>query len=193
MVLSEGLPMNPVRVATAADAETVARIYGHYVAHTAISFEEEPPSADEMAARIATNLKTHPFLVYDPGGGVTGYAYASPHVTRAAYRWSCNVSAYVTPGHARRGLGRALYGELLDLVRAMGFHSAFAGVALPNEASVGLHEAMGFQHLGTYREVGFKHGRWHDVGWWRLGLAEGPPAAEPIPFPALVPAGSDSA
>jgi phosphinothricin acetyltransferase len=177
--------MNLVRVATAADAEAVAAIYGHYVTHTAISFEEEPPSADEMAARIAANLKTHPFLVYDAGGGVIGYAYANPHAARAAYRWSCNVSVYVAPGHGRRGIGRALYGELLDIVKAQGFHSAFAGVALPNDASVGLHEAMGFRHLGTYREVGFKHGRWHDVGWWRLGLAEGPPAAGPVPFPAL--------
>jgi phosphinothricin acetyltransferase len=177
--------MDPVRVATAADAAAVADIYGHYVTHTAISFEESPPSPTEMAARIAATLKNHPFLVYDAGNGVIGYAYASPHVTRAAYRWSCNVSAYVALGNARRGMGRALYGELLDILKAQGFHSAFAGVALPNEASVGLHEAMGFQHLGTYREVGFKHGRWHDVGWWRLGLAEGPPAGEPIPFPAF--------
>jgi len=116
---------------------------------------------------------------------VIGYAYGGVHLPRAAYRWSCNVSAYVAPGQARRGLGRALYGELLDLLTRQGFHSAFAGVALPNDASVGLHEAMGFRHLGTYREVGFKHGRWHDVGWWRLALAEGPPGGEPVPFPAL--------
>jgi L-amino acid N-acyltransferase YncA len=177
--------MNPVRVATAADAEAVAAIYAPYVTDTAISFEEEPPSPTEMAARVSATLETHPFFVYDSGEGVIGYAYASTHLTRAAYRWSCNVSAYVAAGHIRRGIGRALYGELLGIVKSQGFHAAFAGVALPNEASVGLHEAMGFRHLGTYREVGFKHGRWHDVGWWRLGLAEGPPASEPIPFPAL--------
>lgn len=177
--------MNPVRVATAADAAAVAAIYAPYVAETAISFEEEPPSAEEMAARIAATLQTHPFLVYDPGDGVIGYAYAGAHAARPAYRWSCNVSAYVAPSRTRRGVGRALYGELLGIVKAQGFHAAFAGVALPNEASVGLHEAMGFRNLGTYREVGFKHGRWHDVGWWRLGLAEGPPSGEPIPFPAL--------
>ena len=177
--------MDPVRVATAADAETVAAIYGHYVTHTAISFEEEPPSTDEMARRIAYTLETHPFLVYDDGQGVLGYAYGSTHVPRAAYRWSCNVSVYVAPGLARRGIGRVLYRTLLDILRAQGFHSAFGGVALPNDASVGLHEAMGFQHLGTYREVGFKQGRWHDVGWWRLGLAEGQPEREPIPFAAL--------
>jgi phosphinothricin acetyltransferase len=177
--------MNPVRVATAEDAEAVAAIYGHYVTHTAISFEEEPPSPAEMSRRIAYTLETHPFLVYDAGQGVIGYAYGSVHVPRAAYRWSCNVSVYVESGHARRGIGRTLYAELLDILERQGFHSAFGGVALPNDASVGLHEAMGFRHLGTYREVGFKHGRWHDVGWWRLGLSKGQPNREPIPFPAL--------
>jgi len=177
--------MNPVRVATKADAKAVAAIYAPYVADTAISFEEQPPSAAEMAERIAATLKTYPFLVYDAGEGVVGYAYAGAHAGRPAYRWSCTVTAYVASGFARRGMGRALYGALLDLLKAQGFHSAFAGVALPNDASVGLHEAMGFRHLGTYREVGFKHGCWHDVGWWRLGLAEGPPRGEPVPFPAL--------
>jgi phosphinothricin acetyltransferase len=177
--------MTPVRVATAGDAAAVAAIYAPYVKDTAISFEEEPPSPAEMALRIAHTLETHPFLVYDAGQGVIGYAYGGTHVPRAAYRWSCNVSVYVASGHARRGIGRALYGELLEMLKAQGFHSAFAGAALPNDGSVGLHEAMGFRHLGTYREVGFKHGRWHDVGWWRLALAEGPPAGEPLPFPAL--------
>jgi phosphinothricin acetyltransferase len=177
--------MAPVRVATEADADAVAAIYAPYVNDTAISFEEQPPSVAEMAERIAATLTTYPFLVYDAGQGVVGYAYAGAHAGRPAYRWSCNLSAYVAPGHARRGMGRALYSMLLDLLKAQGFHAAFAGVALPNDASVGLHEAMGFRHLGTYREVGFKHGRWCDVGWWRLGLAEGPPRGEPVPFPAL--------
>ena len=175
--------MKPIRVATQEHARAVAAIYAPYVTDTAISFEEQPPSPAEMAERIAATLETHPFLVYDDGQGVVGYAYAGPHAGRPAYRWSCNVTVYVAPGQTRRGIGRALYAELLDILKAQGFHSAFAGVALPNAASVGLHEAMGFIHLGTYREVGFKNGRWHDVGWWRRGLAEGPPAAEPIPFP----------
>lgn len=177
--------MKPVRVATRADAEAVAAIYAPYVSGTAISFEETPPSPSEMAERIAEILTTHPFLVYDPGDGVIGYAYAGPHASRAAYRWSCTVSCYVAPGRTRQGIGRTLYGELLAMLKAQGFHSVFAGAALPNAGSVGLHEAMGFVHLGTYREVGYKHGRWHDVGWWRLGLAEGPPVSEPIPFPVL--------
>jgi phosphinothricin acetyltransferase len=174
--------MKSVRTATEADAKAIASIYAPYVLETAISFEETPPSPNEVAERIAATLKTHPFLVYDDGEGVVGYAYAGPHAGRAAYRWSCNVTVYVASGHARRGIGRALYAELLGILKAQGFHSVFAGVALPNTASVGLHEAMGFIHLGTYRDVGFKNGRWHDVGWWRLGLAEGPPVAEPIPF-----------
>lgn len=174
--------MKPVRVATQADAKAVTAIYAPYVTQTVISFEEKPPSFAEMAGRIAATLETHPFLVYDNGDDVAGYAYAGPHASRPAYRWSCNVTVYVASGQTRRGIGRALYAELLDILRGQGFHSAFAGVALPNAASVGLHEAMGFAHLGTYREVGFKNDRWHDVGWWRLGLAEGPPAAEPIPF-----------
>jgi len=174
--------MKPVRVATEADAKAVAAIYAPYVAQTAISFEEGPPSQSEMAERIAATLKTHPFLVHDNGQGVAGYAYAGPHAGRPAYRWSCNVTVYVASGRTHQGIGRALYAELLDILKAQGFHSVFAGIALPNAASVGLHEAMGFVHLGTYREVGFKNGCWHDVGWWRLGLAEGPPAAEPILF-----------
>lgn len=174
--------MKPVRVATEADARAVAAIYAPYVTDTAISFEERPPSPAEMAERMAATLETHPFLVHDDGQGVVGYAYAGAHASRPAYRWSCNVSVYVAPGHTRRGIGRALYADLLAILKAQGFHSVFAGVALPNTASVGLHEAMGFAHLGTYREVGFKNGRWHDVGWWRLALAEGPPAADPIPF-----------
>jgi phosphinothricin acetyltransferase len=159
-----------VRVASPADADAIAAIYAPYVLETAISFEETPPSAGEMAQRIAAALPTHPFLVFDDGGAVLGYAYASTHQPREAYRWSANVSAYVTGGAHRRGVGRALYAELFERLRLHGFHSLFAGITLPNAKSVGLHEAMGFVHLGTYREVGFKLGRWHDVSWWRLGL-----------------------
>lgn len=171
-----------VRVATPADAGAIAAIYAPYVLETAISFEEEPPSGSEMASRIAATLPTHPFLVFEEGGRVLGYAYGSAHVPRAAYRWSANVSVYAAVDAHRRGIGRALYATLIATLRRQGFHSLFAGIALPNEKSVGLHETIGFAHLGTYREVGFKLGRWHDVGYWRLGLRDGPPSAEPIPF-----------
>ena len=177
------IAVDNVRVASAADATSIAAIYAPYVVGTAVSFEDEPPSATEMADRISSTLQTHPYLVYD--GGVLGYAYAGPHAGRAAYRWSCDVSAYVADRCRQRGIGKALYTKLLELLARQGFHSAFAGIALPNEGSVSLHEAIGFVHLGTYREVGFKHGAWHDVGWWRRSLAEGLPPAEPIPFSSL--------
>jgi phosphinothricin acetyltransferase len=174
-----------VRVASAGDATTVAAIYEPYVLGTAISFEEVPPSASEMESRIALTLPTHPFLVYEHDGAVVGYAYAGPHGARPAYRWSANVSVYVGGGAHRRGVGRQLYTKLIDLLRRQGMHSLFAGIALPNDKSVGLHEALGFEHLGTYREVGFKLGSWHDVGYWRLGLRSGPPASEPLTFEAI--------
>lgn len=174
-----------VRIASAGDAEAIAAIYAPYVLETAISFEDRPPSAEEMAVRIDETLRTHPFLVGEREARVVGYAYAGPHGGRAAYRWSANVSVYVDRKAQRGGVGRALYGELIGVLRRQGLHSLFAGIALPNAASVGLHEAMGFEHLGTYREVGFKQGAWHDVGYWRLGLREGPPAGELAPFAGL--------
>jgi L-amino acid N-acyltransferase YncA len=174
-----------VRVASAGDAEAVAAIYAPYVLETAISFEEEPPSSMEMANRITGALATHPFLVCESSGSVVGYAYAGPHGQRAAYRWSASVSVYVARDGHRRGIGRRLYVELFKLLRRQGFHSLFAGITLPNDKSIGLHEALGFQHLGTYREVGFKHGAWHDVGYWRLGLHRGAPARDPTPFAAV--------
>ncbi len=178
--------MSQVRVATVEDAERVAAIYAPYVLGSVISFEEEPPSAAEMAERIATTLQTYPFLVFEAVGELLGYAYAGAHGGRPAYRWSCNVSVYVAAGAHGRGVGRALYTELFQLLGRQGFHSLFAGITLPNDRSVGLHEAMGFVHLGTYREVGFKHGAWRDVGYWRRTGRDGPPTAEPIPFGALV-------
>eukprot|EP01030_Chromulinospumella_sphaerica_P023844 gene23844-23898_t len=177
--------MGSVRIASEADAEAIAAIYAPYVLGTAISFEEEPPTAAEMARRIASTLPTHPFLVFEEAGAVIGYCYAGAHATRAAYRWSCNVSVYVAPAAHKKGVGRTLYSELFDLLGRQGFHALFAGIALPNAGSVGLHEAMGFTHLGTYHEVGFKNGVWHDVGYWRLGLRQGLPAADPIPFQTL--------
>lgn len=175
-----------VRVALASDAAAVAAIYEPYVLHTAISFEETPPSASEMASRIETGLRTHPFLVFEQDGVVVGYAYAGSHAARHAYRWSASVSVYVDGGAHRKGVGRSLYETLIDHLRHQGMHSLFAGIALPNDKSVGLHEALGFEHLGTYREVGFKLGRWHDVGYWRLGLRKGVPQSEPKPFSAVL-------
>jgi L-amino acid N-acyltransferase YncA len=132
-----------------------------------ISFELEPPDAAAMAERIAKYGASHAWLVAEIDGNLAGYAYGSPHRERAAYSSSCDVAVYVDPGYVRQGLGRTLYAELLPLLAGKGFHAAFAGIALPNAASIGLHEAMGFAPLGIYREVGWKLGGWRDVGWWQ--------------------------
>jgi phosphinothricin acetyltransferase len=174
-----------VRVATQDDAAGVLEVYAHYVLHSAISFELEPPSVEEMRGRMEAVLDTHPWLVaVDDEGAVIGYAYGSPHRDRAAYRWSADVSVYIRFDAHRRGVGRALYRPLLALLREQGLVNAYAGIALPNPGSVAIHESFGFRRVGVYRKVGYKMGRWHDVGWWELSLAE--PVdhpAEPIRFP----------
>ena len=160
-----------VRDATAQDAAACAAIYAPYVTDTAISFEDEPPSAQEMAERIAAAARTHAWLVLEDEGRVVGYAYGGPFRTRAAYRFSCEVSVYVEMGRRRTGAGRALYEALLPRLTERGFHTALAGMTMPNDASIGLHRALGFEPVGTYREVGFKHGAWHDVAWVQRRLA----------------------
>jgi L-amino acid N-acyltransferase YncA len=166
-----------VRAATPADAAACAAIYAPYVTDTAISFEEAPPSAAEMAARIAGAIL---WLVLEDDGRVVGYAYAGPFMERAAYRWACEVSVYLERGRERRGGGRALYAALLAALRDRGYLTAVAGMTLPNPASEGLHRAMGFEPVGTYRRIGYKHGAWHDVAWTQKPLAEGAePPAEP--------------
>lgn len=172
-----------IRLATTADADSIAAIYRQYVADTVISFETEPPDGAEMARRMAAPPPL-PWFVAERAGRVSGYAYASAHRARAAYRWSVDVSVYLAADERGQGTGRALYARLLDAVRGLGYVNAYAGIALPNPASVGLHEAMGFRPVGVYRNVGYKFGRWHDVGWWELALAEPPPAdpGEPRPW-----------
>jgi L-amino acid N-acyltransferase YncA len=172
-------PADPLR-----DAAACAEIYAPYVRTTAISFEGEPPDANQLAERIERYQATHQWLVAEDAGDVVGYAYACPHRERAAYRWAADVSVYVGPEHHRRGYGRELYGELLAALRRQGFYMVCAGVTLPNEASVALHEALGFTPVGVYRRIGYKLGKWWDVGWWQLALLEpdgGAAPTEPIP------------
>lgn len=167
-----------IRTATPADAAAVSAIYDPIVRDTTISFETDPPGETEMQARIEKTLASLPWLVAeDAAGTVCGYAYASKHRERAAYQWSVDVTVYVREDQRGQGVGRALYERLLPLLAELGYCQAFAGIALPNAGSVGLHEAMGFQAIGVYRNVGFKHGAWRDVGWWQKTLqeAEGPP------------------
>lgn len=156
-----------VRNAVERDAGAIQAIYAPIVANTAISFEVEPPSAEEMQKRIAAISKTYPYLVAERDGQVIGYAHASEHQARAAYRWSANVSVYIAENARRMGAGKMLYAELFSQLGQSGFHAAFAGIALPNPGSIALHEAMGFSPVGIYKEVGFKFGRWHDAGWWQ--------------------------
>lgn len=168
-----------IRLATAADAAGVARIYDPVVARTAISFELDPPGPAEMERRILQALAFAPWLVDERGGDVRGYAYASKHRDRAAYQWSVDVAVYVDEVHRNTGIGTGLYHKLFRLLRLQGFHAAHAGITLPNGASVALHEALGFRPVGVYRGVGFKLGAWRDVGWWQLDLRDR--AGEPAP------------
>jgi L-amino acid N-acyltransferase YncA len=163
---------------TGTDAAACASIYEPFVSHSAISFEVGAPDAAEMARRIET---AHAWLVAEDAGQLIGFAYAGSHRARAAYRWATEVSVYVDPRHQRRGIGRALYGELLPWLARHGLQVALAGITLPNPGSVALHEAIGFQPVGVYRRIGWKADAWHDVGWWQLELV--PAGTEPPPEP----------
>jgi L-amino acid N-acyltransferase YncA len=164
------------------DAAACASIYAPNVVPGPASFEEEAPESGAMAERIATASKSYPWLVSERDGRVAGFAYGSAHRSRAAYRWAVDVTVYVDPQIHRGGVGRELYEALLELLARQRLHIACAGIALPNDASVGLHEALGFDLVGVYRDIGFKGGEWRDVGWWqkRLLPADAPPE-EPLP------------
>ena len=175
-----------IRLASPDDAAAVAGIYGPFCESTAVSFEYAPPSADDIANRIRTITAQFPWLVLDDSGIVAGYAYASRHRERAAYGWSVDVAVYVSPTHHRCGVGRALYATLFQLLRLQGYVKAYAGITLPNRASTGLHEAMGFTLVGVYQGVGYKHGAWHDVAHYQMALqSERLNPDPPIPVPAL--------
>ena len=164
--------MGEIRDATADDATACAAIYAPYVTGTAITFEYEPPSAAEMARRIAGAQRAHAWLVHEDGGRVAGYAYAGPYKERAAYRWTAEVSVYLEQGRRRTGAGRALYDALFERLVARGYRVAIAGVTLPNPASEGLHRAMGFELVGVHPRIGWKHDRWHDIARMQKFLTE---------------------
>ena len=166
-----------IRAATPDDADAILAIYAPFVTDTTVSFEERPPTTHEMRDRIARSVE---WLVYEDGPRILGYAYAAPFHGRAAYRWSVEVSIYLVEGAQRRGIGRALLAELLEHLRTRGYVNAFAGTTLPNAASVGLFESFGFERIALQKNVGFKLGAWHDVGWWQLQLRD-----PPVPPPAI--------
>lgn len=171
--------MDGIRRATARDASAIAAIYAPWVERTCVSFETTAPDAAEMARRIDKHGDRMPWLVREIDGCVAGYAYATPHRERAAYRWTVETSAYVATDQHRRGLGRELYTTLLDVLARQGHRLALAIITLPNQRSVGFHESMGFVASGRIVGAGYKLGGWCDVGWWSRELAgrsEKPPA-----------------
>lgn len=166
-----------IQMARPADAPQMLDIYAPLVRETVISFEVQAPDVQEFADRVCATLSQWPWLLCRAGQRVAGYAYASQHRHRHAYQWSAEVSVYVQADYRRRGIARRLYTTLFELLRRQGYVHIYAGITLPNPASVQLHESLGFAHLGTYSGIGFKFGAWHDVGWWSLALrsTDGPP------------------
>jgi phosphinothricin acetyltransferase len=159
-----------LRPATESDASDLLEIYRPFVEATAVSFEFVPPTVDEFARRIAKSLADWQWLVAEQDERCIGYAYGTSHRARAGYRWSVEVSAYVHPGHLRRGVGRALYTQLFADLARRGYRNAYAGIALPNDASVALHRRLGFEFIGVFKAVGRKFDRWHDVAWYQRAL-----------------------
>lgn len=159
-----------IRLARAADAEAIRDLYAPFIQNTSITFEYEVPSVAEMENRIRITLVNHPWLVCEMDDEVVGYAYASPHNTRAAYQWSANFSVYVRPDCQRQGIASRLYTALRDILKLQGFYSGYAGVTLPNEKSERFHQAFGFKPVGVFHRTGYKFGRWHDVKWFELAL-----------------------
>lgn len=161
-----------IRSATDRDAAALAAIYNHYVAQTCVTFETDPVSAAEMVDRISEcDDAGLPWLVSDVDGRLAGYAYASKWKGRCAYRYSVESTVYLHPDETGKGLGRQLYAALLDAIRTRSMHAVIGGIALPNEASIALHERLGFSKVAHFAEVGFKQQRWIDVGYWQLLLA----------------------
>jgi phosphinothricin acetyltransferase len=166
-----------IRDAVPADGAACAAVYRPYVTDTVITFEYEPPTAEQMAHRIEVALDRHAWVVLEEDDRVVGYAYAAPVKERAAYRWACEVSVYLELGRRRGGAGRALYEALFERLEARGYRRLIAGMTLPNPASEGLHRALGFEPIGVQRRIGWKSDAWHDVGWMQRSLGDdGPPA-----------------
>jgi L-amino acid N-acyltransferase YncA len=175
-----------LRLATPADAPGINAIYRPFVTDSAVSFELVPPSDAVMRERIVRVLAKLPWLVCEQDGALLGYAYAMPHRERPAYQWSVEISVYVHESARRRGIGRTLYQALFWTLERQGYYTVYGGIALPNPASVRLHEAMGFEPVGVYRKAGYKLGAWRDVGWWQRSLREYGEPAPVAPRPLAV-------
>jgi len=175
-----------IRQAGPQDAEAMLAIYSPFIEQTSITFETTTPDAAQFAKRISDYMTDFPWLVAESGGIIAGYAYASRYRERLAYQWSVECSVYIHPDHYRKGIAQALYRSLFVILQKQGFNNVYAVINLPNDQSVALHEALGFRWFATYDHVGYKLGKWKNVGWWALQLndyIDDPPA--PIPFAQL--------
>ena len=165
-----------IRTAVQADAAELLAIYRPFVEGAAVSFETTAPTVEEFVTRIHKVVAVWQWLVAEEDGQCIGYAYASAHRERPAYRWSVEVTAYVHPNHYRRGIARSLYLRLFEELAHKGFCNAYAGVTLPNEGSIALHQSVGFEPIGVFRRVGHKLGKWQDVAWFQRSLRDSPPS-----------------
>jgi L-amino acid N-acyltransferase YncA len=176
-----------IRIAAPSDAGGVLEIYGPYCGQSPVSFEIRRPTLDEMEERIAKIGEHYPWFICQNGTELAGFAYAGPHGDRAAYRWAVDIAVYVAAGFRGLRVGTALYTSLLGVLKIQGFDKAYAGITVPNPASVALHKSFGFEPVGTYRNAGFKAGSWHDVSWWELTLrSPDRPPSEPISIPNVM-------
>ena len=174
-----------IRLAQPDDARQMLAIYTPFILNSAVSFELDIPTTDEFGLRIAHTLTRFPWIVCESAGKVIGYSYASNHATRDAYKWSVDVSLYVAEEYRRQGVGKALYTSLFACLRLQGYFNAYAGITLPNPASVKIHETMGFTYVGVFKDDGYKLGDWHSVGWWELSLQRRATPLTPINLPAI--------
>lgn len=162
--------MGQIRLAKEEDAEGILHIYRSYIVDSAISFETVVPTIEEMERRIHHSLNNHCWLVWEEGGEIGGYAYASQHHQRAAYRWAVDVSIYIGERWQGKNVGKALYSALFAILKLQGYYNAYSCICLPNPASEGIHEYFGFRKNAHYNKVGYKLGTWWDIGWWELFL-----------------------
>jgi len=178
--------LNKIRLAVPDDAAAMLEIYAPYVADTSITFETEVPTERQFAQRIASYMQEFPWIVYEKDGKVAGYAYGSRYRERVAYQWSVECSVYIHPEFQKQGIGARLYKVLFEILKKQMFRNVYAVINLPNDPSVQLHERMGFKWFATYEKVGYKLGRWKNVGWWGLILNEfGDEPAPPLKLPEI--------
>ncbi|GHE62922.1 GNAT family N-acetyltransferase [Roseivirga thermotolerans] len=169
-----------IRIVKLSDAAPMLSIYSPIVQETATSFELTPPPLEEFEQRILTYGTKAPWLVAEENGVVTGYAYATDHRSRKAYQWNQEVTVYVHPNHRNKGIARKLYLQLLHMLQAMNYCKAIAVITVPNQASIGFHQALGFRHIGEMKNVGYKLGRWHTTSWWDLDLHQSDASPQPL-------------